>query len=824
MVLNKLFKHWSFRIFAPGTIMREKYEAFKTLLRFDARCHEQMAEFQDLFHGEHREDLSRIRKRFALFSDQVAGMVTSLEVMAPAAYVSLKDYHKKFDFYVRFLLAPPEIDFAPPFVLPLGAITPAHKNVGNKASKLAVLENDLAAPVPHGFSVTANAYHYLIEYNNLRGEIDALLSELNISSTHSLQWISGQLTERIRAAEVPPDIEQAMLASFEELERAANKQVVVAVRSSAISEDGECSFAGQYTTRLEVTKENLIAAYLEVLSSKYLPEALFYRISHGLGDEETAMSVLVVEMVPARCSGVLYTRAPLEGTQDDDKLHLHVVRGQGEALVGGTTIPDRYLLTKEKPCRVVSREAAQPIITEEQAEVLGTWAIDIEKYFNTPQDIEWSINHEGDLYFLQTRPLHISEAKESPVNAAADLEDSVVLQHDCERAAGGVAAGPVYLLDENHLLNDVPAGAVLVSRDTPPGYVQVISRLAGVIAERGSRASHFATVAREFGVPFLAGVTNARQVFAHDSLVTVDGDQGVVYQGKIQSLLGRETHSSKEGPYHRILREVLKFIAPLELVDPAGKNFIPEGCRSMHDIIRFCHEKAIQAMFSAGRPGSGRGSLRLVTDTLPLDVFLFDVGGGIAAEAKESDSIPLAKITSVPFHSLWRGLAHPDVQWKQKPFDWNAFDKIELAGGVPPARDSFAFASYAVIGSDYLHFNIRFGYHFTIVDVLCGENDTENYCMLRFAGGGGDFGQRSLRIDFISRILEQLEFLVEEKGDMLEARLAGLPSTILVEKLDMLGRLLGATKLMDMVLEDEQMVTKSVAEFFAGRYSFSQEG
>ena len=73
-------------------------------------------------------------------------------------------------------------------------------------------------------------------------------------------------------------------------------------------------------------------------------------------------------------------------------------------------------------------------------------------------------------------------------------------------------------------------------------------------------------------------------------------------------------------------------------------------------------------------------------------------------------------------------------------------------------------------------------------------------------------------------ILEQLEFLVEEKGDMLEARLAGLPSTILVEKLDMLGRLLGATKLMDMVLEDEHMVTKSVAEFFAGRYSFSQEG
>ena len=145
MVFNALFKHWSYRIFAPGTIMREKYEAFKQLLRYDVRCHEQMADFQDLLHSDLPEDLSRTRIRFDLFSDQIAGMIDCLTTMAPGKYVTLKDYHKKFDFYVRFLLAPPEFDISPPYVLPLTEINTAHKNIGNKAKNLAILKNELDA-------------------------------------------------------------------------------------------------------------------------------------------------------------------------------------------------------------------------------------------------------------------------------------------------------------------------------------------------------------------------------------------------------------------------------------------------------------------------------------------------------------------------------------------------------------------------------------------------------------------------------------------------------------------------------------------------------
>ena len=81
-----------------------------------------------------------------------------------------------------------------------------------------------------------------------------------------------------------------------------------------------------------------------------------------------------------------------------------------------------------------------------------------------------------------------------------------------------------------------------------------------------------------------------------------------------------------------------------------------------------------------------------------------------------------------------------------------------------------------------------------------------------------------MRLDFLVRVLERLEFDIDKKGDLLEAKIIGLPRDTIVDKLDTLGRLLGASKLMDMVLENQHMVEQCVTDFFNGRYSFSQEG
>ena len=75
----------------------------------------------------------------------------------------------------------------------------------------------------------------------------------------------------------------------------------------------------------------------------------------------------------------------------------------------------------------------------------------------------------------------------------------------------------------------------------------------------------------------------------------------------------------------------------------------------------------------------------------------------------------------------------------------------------------------------------------------------------------------------IERLLGHFGFIINRKGDLLDARLTGYDRIGIMEALDMCGRLLGATRLMDMILRNEEMVDQSVEEFLDGRYDFSNE-
>jgi pyruvate,water dikinase len=95
---------------------------------------------------------------------------------------------------------------------------------------------------------------------------------------------------------------------------------------------------------------------------------------------------------------------------------------------------------------------------------------------------------------------------------------------------------------------------------------------------------------------------------------------------------------------------------------------------------------------------------------------------------------------------------------------------------------------------------------------------------LRFSGGGADIEKRRLRAAFLGRIFERLGFEVTRKSDLIDAKYGTAGKTEIAHTLDMVGRLLGATRLMDMYLKDETMVDAYADEFMQGRYHFSQCG
>ncbi|MCD6584910.1 MAG: hypothetical protein J7K96_04030 [Desulfobacteraceae bacterium] len=861
MHLTNLFKHWTYQVFSPGTVLRDKYEAFKSLLNADKKAHELMAELEEIYHSNAKVDFKVIENKYDAFAKCVGSIIEDLGRMSPSRYLDLKDYFKKFDFYIKFMLAPPAFKFSPPFTLPLNEI-PLDNAVmsGNKALNLAMAAQKLALPIPKGFVITTHAFYYFIEFNNLRKFIDDILVKIDVDTIASIDNAADQLTKKIMDAQIPPDIEEAIFQTMDSIEWDNGSDIRLALRSSAVAEDSESSFAGQYRTVLNVGKEGVLNAYKTVIASKYCASALFYRISYGLSDIETPMAVLVLEMIDAEASGIIYTRE-LENS-NSSCMQIHSIWGLGESLVGGEQSADtitvrlqeqqtpriikktpgiqatQMVFSKDRGTEIVPipiKKQALPSLEEQNALKLAEWGIKLEKFFTEAQDIEWCKDQQGRLFLLQSRPLKKEEKSREPVDCLFDDVSNPILVSGGEMACSGIGAGKVFNVERESDLEKIPQGAVLVARNASPHYVKVIDKLSAVVTDIGSKAGHFSSVAREFGVPTLVNTGNGTEILPHGKEVTVYSDDRTVYSGIVQSMVDSpcaRRDLMATSPFMRKLKYIMSFISPLKLIDPHDPCFVSHGVRSLHDIIRFAHEMAMREMFLLGEKRVRKigGSKKLISD-IPMLLYVLDVGGGLrkAPDNKEltnkktdnKKTVEMADLESIPMMAVLNGLQHPGIHWSDfTHFNWAEYDKIAMSGGIISA-ESAMLASYAVISHDYLNLNLKFGYHFVILDVICGDQAENNYIQFRFSGGGDDMTKRMLRADFLKGILDRLGFKVSMRSDLIDAELKGEQKKIIMQKLDMIGRLLGATRLMDMYLKDSDMVSKYVEEFFNGRYHFA---
>ena len=850
MLIGNLFKYWTYQLFSPETVLKEKYAAFKSLLTHDKRSHELMAELEEIYYNHQKMDFSAIEKLCSELSLQVAGIVDDLSKVCPACYPDLLFYHKKIDSYIRFMTTPKEAVVSPPYALRLDETGPEDLGlVGGKALNLGIVKKILGHTVPEGFVITTNAYHRFMEANHLRKEIDHRMSTIDINDTASLSVISGEIRNLIVTARVPPEIEAEITEYHRAMALPEKTAPGVAVRSSAVGEDSQASFAGQYMTALNVKKENLVKTYQEIIASKYSPEAIYYRINYGFLDSDTPMAVLVLNMIDAVTSGVMYTGDL--GNSESGNLKIHAIWGLGELLVGGQTPADIVTVSKEPSPRIIDKLVAlKPLqivyspdvetksipveelkqkalsIDDRSAEKLAEWGLALEKYYGKPQDIEWCIDRSGNIFILQSRPLRTGVPR-SLTRPECDFSDvrNEILVSGGERAAYGIGSGKVFQIKNESDIDAVPDGSVLVAGDASPKYVKVMNRLSAVVTDTGSSAGHFASVAREFGVPTLVNTRNASTVLDHGQAVTVHADGRTVYAGTVTQMLESPCAKANlivDSPYMRKLRYIMKFVSTLDLVDPDHKSFTPQHCRSFHDIIRFSHEKVVQEMFHISDNRLRKLSLaKKLASTIPMQFYVLDVGGGLTDDSKQNKEVRIDDVQNKAMRALWTGLTHPDIPWGAfNHFDWEAHDRIVMSGGIASPKSTM-FASHAVISAEYMNLNLRFGYHFVIVDALCGGESLDNSILFRFSGGGADLAQRMLRATFLKQVLNRLDFNVIVKSDLVDGQLKGADIDTNLQRLEMIGRLLGASRLMDMYLKDASMIEGFVDDFMQGRYHFA---
>lgn len=212
---------------------------------------------------------------------------------------------------------------------------------------------------------------------------------------------------RVPAGFVILDASPGALPESLEAEWKALGEGPVAVRSSALDEDGEAaSFAGQFATFLDVADFSGLQEAVEgCLASAAGEGAMAYRESRAEEDSEVSpMCVLVQKMVDARAAGVCFTADPV--TSRRDLLILDSVRGLGEKLVSGEVTADHDVFERStRRWRNREQEESVPVLAPDERDRIKADALKAETDFEQPLDMEWAIDESGELFWLQARPV-----------------------------------------------------------------------------------------------------------------------------------------------------------------------------------------------------------------------------------------------------------------------------------------------------------------------------------------------------------------------------------------------------------------------------------
>lgn len=849
--LKTLWRSWLKRESGEGDIgavFRFKYGLFKELLNSNTQLLDIITDMEEKLKGHQLFGMSYIRSNATRAVFHAFRMVKSLDVLSGHRYSQLYPVLEGIHERIKAELEVKREATEAALVLPYSAISKEMVDVvGGKNAHLGEVHNRLQLPVPPGFAITTHAYDAFLAHNDLVEEINKRKLAIDINDVESIREASEAIQALISAAHLPAALETAILDAYGEMGRRSESGAAlrVSLRSSAIGEDSDLSYAGQYLTVLNVTAENLLATYKAILASLYTPQAISYRLVKGIRDEDTAMSVACLQMIEAKASGVMYSRHPVRIMEDN--IIINAVWGLGPYVVEGILTPDTYIVAKDdtftllsshiapKPVQLANNPAGgvvelpvpaerqeAPCLTQAQIKTLASYAVKLEKHYGVPQDIEWALDQEDCLLILQARPLRL-KAPTGEVQATPRLPGYPVLVEGGAIACSGVGCGPAYHVQDLEDLKDFPDGAILVANHSSPQFVIVMGRAAAIVADHGSVSGHMAALTREFGVPTILGAEGASDAIPPGTEITVDAYSGRVYQGRVEELLNlaqpRETHMQGT-PVYQTLRRVADLVIPLNLLDPQAPTFIPENCQTLHDISRFVHENSYKVMFQVSDLISyDKGGAVKLSASIPLDLYIVDLGEGLRQRQARTTMVTVDNIASVPFQALLRGMLHPDLQGLEpRPIHMSGLLAVMREQMLSPVGDRFGDRSYAVISAKYLNFSSRVGYHYSVLDAYCGNTINNNYITFSFKGGAADDLRRNRRVRAIAKVLEQHDFAVAVKGDQVNARFLKYPCPVIEEKLEMIGQLLLFTRQMDMLMHSEYSVELVVQNFLAGNF------
>jgi pyruvate,water dikinase len=438
-------------------------------------------------------------------------------------------------------------------------------SVGGKNASLGELTS-FGIPVPFGFAVTASAYDYVLESNDvlhdrelislkeyISRQIKMISQELrneDIKSIQTVDKICTNIRARIEQAKIPDSLSEEILNAYNELLVSIGKESTFAIRSSATAEDlPDASFAGQQDTHLNISGEAQILEYiLRDMASVFTTRATMYRERAGFNHFDVKLSVGVQEIAGGlegvKASGVMFSEDPDSGNEN-----VVVIRGTfglGELIVQGVEKGDEFIVFKHGPkLQIISKDLVKKehmmifdtekggtltksvdqenqrefCLTDEQVKILAEYAIKIRAHYERPMDIEWALAHNGKIYIVQARPETIFSQKGDTEEIFFLLEDpsqlineGYLIENSGTAIGRRIGYGKVKVIEsinDAHLLEE---GDILITEETNPDWTSYMQNLGGVITERGGPTCHAAIVSRELNIASIVGADDIVEI------------------------------------------------------------------------------------------------------------------------------------------------------------------------------------------------------------------------------------------------------------------------------------------------------------------------
>jgi len=428
---------------------------------------------------------------------------------------------------------------------------------GGKGANLGVLTR-AGIPVPPGFVVTSKTYDQFMKETGIFDEIMDILDALDVNNNKELQAASVKIKNIIIETRMPDEIATIIVEAYNALcHRIGRDDVFVAIRSSATAEDlPEASFAGQQDTYLNIRGSEEVVEYVQKCwASLFESRAIFYREENDFDHSKVYIAVVVQEMVDAEKAGVMFTVHPSTG---EEKILIEAAWGLGEGVVSGTVTPDTCWYDKEKneildykisDKKVMFRRDPETghtvkvevpedlrerrVLSPEEIDKLAELGKRIQNHYNFPQDTEWAINN-GDIFMLQSRPVTTLNMNNGESNTDEGTDERIIIAKGLG-ASPGMASGAVKIVKNTDELDKIEKGDVLVTVMTTPDMVPAMKRADGIITDEGGVTCHAAIVSRELGIPCVVGTGDGSRILKENSIVTLDGGKGFVYEGKLNT-------------------------------------------------------------------------------------------------------------------------------------------------------------------------------------------------------------------------------------------------------------------------------------------------